>query len=621
MYRLSVPVTLAACERYGTARYIARLRQMDAARVLISIGSYETDGEARENTLASLKICIREFRQAGFETGVWLWAFMIKADKQYAHITSPNGAVCADQVCPSDAAFRRFAADYAAALAACGPDLLLYDDDYRYGFLPCGLGCACEHHRQYMTDLLDGAPLPEDLGGAVFGGGPNKYRSAFLRANGHFLRQFARDMRAAVDKVDPKIRIGLCACMDVWDFSGVTADELSRLLAGRTKPLLRLIGAPYWSPTRTFGCRLQDVIELERMESAWCADGVELISEGDCYPRPRFACAAARLEGFDVALRAAGATDGILKYVFDYSAAPDYEPGYVDRHLKNKAFYGAIDAFFRGKQGTGLRIYESRNKFEQMTVADRYAGKDDVQNDFFSPAARLATGCSLPTVYEGCGVAGIAFGENARALTADAIGSGLILDLRAAEILRERGVDTGLAHVGAATSAQEEYFPAQDEYCSLNGAELYEIKVKDGAVIDSFGVVDGRRIIASYRYVNADGQRFLVFAFDGYCAGDHAFRQYARARQLARAVRFFGKTLPAFLPGCPEAYLLCSEDDSEKAVLIGNFFEDGIENAEITVGEGYRRAEFANCAGRLDGNRVVIERIAPFACAAFRVIK
>ncbi|MBR4726697.1 MAG: hypothetical protein IK080_02285 [Clostridia bacterium] len=621
MYSLSVPVTLAACERYGTQRYIERLRQMDAIRVMISIGSYETDETKRRKSLDSLKKIILEFRQAGFETGVWLWAFMIKDDKQYAHITSPNGGVCADQVCPSDSAFRSFAANYAAALAACGPDLILYDDDYRYGFLPCGLGCACENHRRFMSDALGGAPLPEDLGKEVFGGGENKYRSAFLRANGHFMKQFAREMRAAVDKVNPQIRIGLCACMDVWDFSGVAADELSRLLAGRTKPLLRLIGAPYWSPNKSFGCRLQDVIELERMESAWCEDGVEILSEGDCYPRPRFACSAARLEGFDLALRAAGATHGILKYVFDYSSDPDYERGYVERHLENKPFYRAIDEFFRGKRGAGLRVYERRNKFAQMTVAKPYDGKDDVQNYFFSAAARLAAGCSLPTVYEGPGVAGIAFGENARELPEEAFKRGLILDIRAAEILQAQGVDVGLASVGAAVSAQEEYLPAQDVYFSLNGAELFEIEVADGAEIESFGVADDRRVIASYRYENADGRRFLVFAFDGYFAGDHAFRQYARARQITRAVAYFGSALPALLAGCPEAYLLCSEDENEKAVLVGNFFDDGIENAQIEIGAGWQSADFANCAGRLDGSRVVIDRIAPFACAAFRVKK
>ena len=134
MYQVSVPIALRTCERYGTEKYIDRLREIGAVRVLISIGSYETDAGKRKEQMRTLKQLIPVFQQAGFETGVWLWAFMVRADSRYVHITSPNGAVSVNQVCPSDETFRRFAADYAADIAACAPDMILYDDDYRYGF-------------------------------------------------------------------------------------------------------------------------------------------------------------------------------------------------------------------------------------------------------------------------------------------------------------------------------------------------------------------------------------------------------------------------------------------------------------------------------------------------------
>ena len=619
MYHVSVPIALKSCERYGTEKYIDRLREIGAVRVLLSVGSYENDADKRKHQMRTLKQFIPFFQQAGFETGVWLWAFMVQGDSRYIHITSPNGAVCANQVCPSDEAFRRFAADYAADIAACGPDMILYDDDYRYGFQDCGLGCACENHRRLWSEWTGDEIFPEELGKTIFGGSGNPFRSAFLKANGHFMKLFAQEMRAAVDRVDPNIRIGLCACMDVWDFCGVSADEISILLAGKTKPFLRLIGAPYWSPNKSFNCRLQDVIELERMESAWCCEGLEIVSEGDCYPRPRFACSAGRLECFDIALRAAGGTDGILKYMFDYSSGPDYETGYADRHVKNRPLYEKTDAAFAGKTAVGVRVYEYKNKFETMTVTGHYDGKDDVQNTFFSPAAKLLTACSIPTVYTGTGAAGVVFGENARYLTDAEIGSGLIPDVRAAEILQSRGVDVGLDNVGDCARAEEEYFTESREYVNLNGSEFFDIKVKDVAVIESFAVTKEEKTVASYRYENDCGQRFLVFAFDGYYAGDHAFKQYARASQLEHAVRYFGRKLPAFLFGCPDAYLLCRENEGERSVLIGNFFDDAIENAVVQVGAGFTSAEFINCSGRLAGDSVVIEYIAPYSCAVCTV--
>ena len=200
-----------------------------------------------------------------------------------------------------------------------------------------------------MSKIL-GEEVPKDnLGKLIFSGGKNKYRSAFLQANGHYLKEFAKKAREAVDSVNPNIRLGPCACMSVWDFDGVSAAELSRIMAGNTKPFLRLIGAPYWSVNRYWGNRLQDVIELERMEASWCGEGIDLLAEGDAYPRPRFVCPANVLEGFDMALRASGALTGIHKYTLDYTADPEYENGYNTKHIKNKPLYAQIEKSFAGQ--------------------------------------------------------------------------------------------------------------------------------------------------------------------------------------------------------------------------------------------------------------------------------
>ena len=81
------------------------------------------------------------------------------------------------------------------------------------------------------------------------------------------------------------------------------------------------------------------------MESAWCDDeNIEIMSEGDVYPRPRHRCPSSYLEGFDTAIRAAEATTGILKYTLSYTSAPEYENGYVDAHVRNKPIYNKAAA-------------------------------------------------------------------------------------------------------------------------------------------------------------------------------------------------------------------------------------------------------------------------------------
>lgn len=620
MYNISVPIMLKTLPRYGAEAYVERLKDINAKRVFIAIDSYITDDNQRKVLLAELEKYIAIFKNEGFEVGVWLWAFMMKDGKGYTHITSPNGKISTSEVCPSDNEFRKFAAEYVASIARCDPDLIMYDDDYRYGYLDCGYGCACKNHRQRMVELL-GEELPtEGLGKIIFSGSGNKFRTAFLKANAYYLKLFAEEMRKAVDSVNPTIRMGLCSCMDVWDHSGISADEISIVLAGNTKPFLRLIGAPYWTMYKFWGNRLQDVIELDRMERSWCKDGIEILSEGDSFPRPRFVCSSNRVECFDLALRATDNKDGILKYIFDYHSSASYEDGYFKACKKNAELYKDIESLFLNKTAVGVRVYEFKNKFENMLVPERWSGKDDVVDSFFSPASRLMAACSIPTVYSGNLYGGIAFGENAKYLVEEDYANGLVLDIKSAMILEKQGVDVGLNSVGDKFNATEEEFVKQGEYVNVCNSEYFAVNIKEGAIIESYAINDSRKEIASYTYQNKNGHKFLVLCFDGYTASEHSFKQYARQKQLTECLEWLcGKRLPIVLYGNPDVYTLCKRNDKLMSVFIGNFFEDVIEGLEISLCEEFQDVKFINCEGQLKGDKIVIDKLLPFSCAAFEI--
>ena len=610
---------LAQIDKYGSEVFIDKLKEIGADIVFLALDSYETDERKREKVFADLKKNVPIFQKAGFTVGVWVWTFMVRGDKQYTHITSPSGTVSADQVCPSDLEFCDFAQEYMRNIAKSNPDMIMFDDDFRYGFLDCGLGCACKNHRAYMSNILGEEINMEGLANKLWTGGRNKYRSAWLKANGHYFREFARKSREAVDSVNPNIRLGACSCLTSWDFDGVSTAELAHILAGKTKPFARLIGAAYWAHSRNWGNRLQDVIELERMESSWCDEEIELFAEGDAYPRPRFTCSANDLEGFDMALRAAGGLNGIHKYTLDYYAEPAYEDGYNRKHLQNQVIYKQIDVHFTDKAPVGVRIYEQMNKFEDMEVPTFCAGKDRVEDFFFSFAARMLAAQTIPTVYNGLGVVGIAFGENAKYLEEGALENGLILDLTAAKILKAQGVDVGLESVKEEICASEEYFLEENRYVGLFKCPAKDISVANNAKIQSYFIVNDNKYIGSYTYENAKGQKFLVFAFDGYNMSDHAFRQPARGQQIVKVIKWMGKTLPAELLGNPDCYMLCKENEKEKAVWIGNFFADECMNTRIILDKQYEQIEFINCKGTLNGNIVDIETIPPHASIGFIV--
>lgn len=621
MYKVSVPFMLKQLNVYGVDTFINQLRRVNADIVFLALDSYEQDNEKSQKVFVDLKNYVPIIQKEGFKVGVWIWTFMFTGENHFTHITSLNGRASQTQICPSDENFCEFAEKYIQKIAESHPDIILFDDDYRYGFIDCGLGCGCINHRKFMSELLGEEVSIEGLSEKVWGGKGNKYRTAWLKANGHFFRKFAQGIREAVDEVDANIRIGLCACMTTWDFDGVSACELSHILAGKTKPFLRLIGAPYWATNRNWGNRLQDVIELERMERSWCDDDIEIFSEGDAYPRPRFTCSANMLEGFDMALRAAGVTDGIHKYMLDYYADPNYETGYIEKYLKNQAIYSEIEKGFNDKTSVGVRVYEFMNKFESMDVPDYHDGKDSVQMLFFSPAARLLATQTIPTVYEGTGTCGIAFGENAKYLDDAALNNGLIIDITAAAILEEKGVDVGLVKKLARLNAEKEYFSSEKRYVDVFHCPFNEIAVKDGVEIVSEFISGGKSYIASYTYRNTKGQRFLVFAFDGYNMSEHAFKQYVRGRQIDGFISELGKQLPAKMPGNPDCYMLCKENVKGKAVWIGNFFSDECLNTTVVLDKQYGNIKFINCDGTLKGNEVKINRIAPWASIGFEVTK
>lgn len=617
MYKVSVPVTLDNIMLYGAENVYNQLKRFDPDRVFISIGFYETDPVKRAEVFCQLKKTVSFFKNKGLETGVWVWAFMMH-NSPYTCMTSLKGQKHPENMCPTDEYFLLFAEEYAKDMARSGADIIMYDDDLRYGFLGDSPACVCENHLKKISEIVGEDVSAEFIKDKVYNGSKNKYRDAYLKANGDAFRNFAARMRKAVDSVDKSIRMGACACLNSWDIDGVSAPELSRIFSGEAKPFFRLIGAPYWGALKCWGISLQDSIELSRMECAWNNDtDIEIFSEGDAYPRPRTNVPASYLEGFDSALRAAGCTDGILKYGMDYTSCPDYETGYSAYHIRNRELYKKISKHFDNKDSIGVRVYETPAK---LSDAD-FIEEENIDNLFFSLCARTLAYNTIPTVYEGKGITGAAFGENARHLTEDAFGKGLILDIRAAEILKEKGIDTGVKSFGEKTvSGTFEIFTDNNNRIAANAANIRDITVEDTAEILSYTEKDGRKIPMSFRYENSKGQRFFVLNIIPDINNPNILRHYERNRQyIENTLWLSGESLPAVTSGHPALYMQCKEKNGSLTVGLWNFFPDIVFTPEIRLSKNYTDIEFINCEGRLEENRVILSDIPAFGFAGFEV--
>ena len=117
------------------------------------------------------------------------------------------------------------------------------------------------------------------------------------------------------------------------------------------------------------------------------------------------------------------------------------------RHIEHQELYSQISRIFDGKTATGVRVYEKMNKADDADFSGIANPEKYASHLFFSYAARLLSDNTIPTIYQGNDGVGIAFGENARNLPDEAFSNGLILDIRAARILMEKGVDVGISRI------------------------------------------------------------------------------------------------------------------------------------------------------------------------------
>ncbi|MBE7063366.1 MAG: hypothetical protein E7390_06250 [Ruminococcaceae bacterium] len=643
MYKITIPASLVSILEFGEGATLSELRRAGAERLFVAFPHMLGDDCERQERLRAFSEKILFFEENGIETFAWIPLLGFSGDSEEGcegftrvhklHDGKPYKGV----FCPMDEGFAKAAENLIVALSQTGVKGIILDDEFCLsGRGDGGIGCCCEKHMEEYCARIGESITREELRDRAFCGGRNKYRDAWMELQGDTMLQFARCLRKAADSVNPDIRFGFCAGRTHWDVEGVSAIQLARALAGKTKPIMRLAGAPYWvKGSLAWPGGLQGIIEAARLQAHWCAGtDVEFFAEGDTNPRPRFAVPAAFLEGFDMALRADGSTDGCLKYMLDYTASPTYETGYIDRHLRNQPLYDGIEDMFSEKKAVGVNIFENMFLLRDRTFPEKPeefpANTFPADNDKYRvmPAASQVFACenSLPVLYGDLSVPTIVFGENAYHVPLDA--PYLILDGRAACILKDRGIDVGADSLLPESGVYYEVDEKDGERERTVISQLvYRAELKDGAESQSRYEGEKGGMPAMYRYENDAGQRFLVYTFDAYscrtldrgCGG--MFSGYSRQKRLFSGIEWLcGKRVVASCTGNPWLYMLCKEKENKVAVGLWNFFEDAVFAPTVKLNKAYTHIRFLNCSGTLSGDTVQLsDTLIPYSFAAFEV--
>ena len=632
MYKLSVPIMSATVHRGNRAIYAKQCRDAGASRVFLCSAS---PLDPIPETLAEN---VAYFKSEGFEVGIWTDTIghgvvlkHVTSDEtaaQFTPITDITGAVLPHTRCPMDSGFRRHIAEYIAALAKTGADIVMLDDDFRMSQHGEHLCCACPAHLERIGALLSEEVTLDAIRPYVLSGKENKYRTAWLQAQNEGLILLAKDIRAAVDRETPDVTVCSCTAYAPWNVDGTDVDAITRILAGKNPPILRLTGAPYWAvKKRNFP--LISVFEIARMLASFCeGKGFELMSEGDVYPRPRYTCPASYLELYDTVTRIDGGYQGILKYMFDYVAGPHLETGYLKLHDENRALREEISALFPSGVNAGVRIVTQPHTMEH---ADLDLSPVTLHTPRPTDGSMLAH-CGIPTVYRGEGICNSVFGENARTYDLAQLKKGTVLDAVSAVILAQRGVDVGLSSFDRFERKEIAFLSTDDlEWKSFieNGTvRMLSAALNEDAKPLLFSYTPSGTEPIAYAYENQSGERFLVFLFEGdslysstRVCDSGLLKNYATQQALLRTLPWVARApLPAFCENNPMLYLLSAREDDTLSVALFNCFADPLTDPVIMLGDDYDRIECYGCEATLDKNRVTLtSKLHGFTFAAFRV--
>lgn len=641
MRKITIPV-LVTNGHFNKEKTLSEIKRSGAERIAIAVNRELGYEFSSPEHVALVKELIEYYESNGIETLVWFGETCgggggpADANPLYTPIrTLEKGDT--QPFCVMGEKFIKAFCNWVQDMAKAGAKMIMLDDDLRYTYRNDGFGCCCEHHMKAFREELGEDIEESEIMEKVYNGGESKYRDAWLKVQGDGMRNFARRLREALDEVNPEARLSFCCPPCGWDQEGYDALEIVKIMAGETRPFLRATGAPYWVNEwhiSYYGEKtLGEVVEIERIQIAWCADeDIEIMTEGDAYPRPRFTTPASHLECFDMALCASEENADILKYMLDYVAEPEFESGYIDFMMDNKEKYEWIDKHFSGKKNVGVTPFNYMRQVAKTPVdINNYKSVRNFDNSIFAASAYFTAINTLPTCHNGDGVR-VVFGENGRYIDADALKAGAILDITAAKYLAERGIDVGVAKFGDATQAKQKgltdtanyYFPKEKTYTRVHSPiKRMDVELKEECKI----LVELAREVhypICYAYENADGLRFMVFMFDAMCekANMGVFDNYAIRRLVNSQLEWLGrKPMPVlFDTNAPEAYMVVKKDEKTITVGFWNMHADKINNANFKIGVPYKNVTFFGCDGHSEDEKIVFDTtVYPYEFAAFEL--
>jgi hypothetical protein len=280
------------------------------------------------------------------------WSAEVSLTGETWQKTINTQAVASSRQCPLDRGFRDYVLAAVESLAASRPAFFLVDDDFciKRGECFCPLHMArynerlsAQWSREELVKHLEAAPASDPVVQAV---------TAVLHEG---LVDFAKEIRASIDKVAPGTRCGMCS-PGAGQYS---LADVTRALAGNTEPFVRLAGAIYGDAKPS---ALNWISRYTRVR-ALATEGVkDLIAESDTFPHNQYSASAAGLHAHITVGILNGLNGSKLWNTALYDKSPDSGRAYERIVAKNLGFYDALLNAVDGARWQGMETPLSEHR-------------------------------------------------------------------------------------------------------------------------------------------------------------------------------------------------------------------------------------------------------------------
>ena len=400
------------------------------------------------------------------------------------HIMDCDGAVC-DALCPLDAKANAVYCDYLKMAAKTGrPSIYFFEDDFtlsNHSGLNAMKGCFCPLHLAEYARRVGKTYTAKEIA-AMFRNPTAEnepLRRAFAELSRDSLAQLGRQIRAAIDEVDPGARVCLCQSGFV-DVDGDSTEAIARALAGNTRPMVRIYGAGYYNQNRP--CDLPTELAHTYWSAQHLPKDIELLHESDPYPHSRFFNSSRFLMSEIGAAYMAGVDDSFL-YCTMYSDDPLCDTGYAKAFDDNRRRFAAVKEFRRKSQLVGVRaVYDPEEVYLVRETEKGSASGMLTEGAFF--LAKL--GFPMTTCR---GSASVLFGSTAKYLSEEklkeVLAGAVLVDAEAAIELQNRGLGR---HLGCAVTADDDLKFYQERTLDVpgirrTGADPYHSRIPSPPII------------------------------------------------------------------------------------------------------------------------------------------